>query len=140
MVRELQARSFARVLVQYFELYAHLRVYTHAGSDKVHDATKVAFTRQPSPTPMENKFPPSPIYLAAEIKKMAFPDDVLPPDVSFPELEYNTGRHSICNKKAAVVPSFLSTAPVPFRQRFRMLPQASAVPTICTHTHTTSHF
>ena len=28
MVRELQARSFARVLVQYFERYAHLRVYT----------------------------------------------------------------------------------------------------------------
>ena len=112
----------------------------HAGSDKVSDATKAAFTRRPSPTPLEHKFPPSPNDLAPEIKKIAFPDDVLPPDVSFPELEYNTGRHSIRNKKAAGVPPFLSTAPVPFQQRFRMLPQASAVPTICTHTHTTSHF
>ena len=89
---------------------------------------------------MEKKFPPNPNDLAPEIKKIAFPDDVLPPDVSFPELEFNTGNHPIRKQKGAGVPSFLSTAPPPFRQRFRMLPQSSAVPTSCTHTHTTSHF
>ena len=63
----------------------------HVGVDRISDAVRNAYGRQPSPTPCEIEFPPSPVDLPDAVKNVAFPDGVIPPDVNFPELDFPTG-------------------------------------------------